>query len=281
MLESSFVHLPGIGPDTEERLWASGCVTWDDLEANLKSVFSEKKATKIMCALESSREAHQSGEFHYFQGLLKSPEMWRLVPAILSQKLSNRIAYLDIETTGLGFPPASQSTSIAVYFDGQLHLETDEARKWKLLREIQNEAKLLVTFNGGPFDLPFLRREFSLSLSQAHLDLRFWFAKLGYRGGLKKIQVQFPEVPQREFMDIDGFDAVRLWNMHLKGIPRALDTLLTYNAEDTIVLEQLMFCGLNMEAQKRTPLKLSTYELPQAPQIPTQVCPQVYQLLKG
>jgi len=281
MLENSFVHLPGIGPETEEKLWSLGLRTWDDLEANLTDVFSEKKASKILDALCGSREAHQASEFHYFQERLRSPEMWRLVPAILNQNLSHKIAYLDIETTGLGFPPQSHSTSIAILFDGQLHLEYDPARKFKLLKEIEREAKLLVTFNGGPFDLPFLRREFGLAFSQAHLDLRFWFARLDLRGGLKKIQKSFPQVPQRDYMDIDGFDAVRLWSMHSKGIPRALDTLLTYNAEDTVVLEQLMYCGLNIEAEKKSSLRLGTYSLPQAPKIPTRVCPEVYRLLRG
>lgn len=281
MLENSFVHLPGIGPETEERLWSSGLLTWDDLESNIKEIFSERKASKILDALEGSRQAHQSNEYHYFQERLKSPEMWRLVPSVLKQNLSRKIAYLDIETTGLGFPPQSHSTSIAVLFDGQLHLEYELDKKYKLLREIENEALLLVTFNGGPFDLPFLRREFGLSFAQAHLDLRFWFARLNHRGGLKRIQSSFPQIPQRDFMDIDGFDAVRLWSMHLNGIPNALDTLLTYNAEDTVVLEQLLFCGLNIEAERRPSLNLPIHTLPVAPKIPTQVCPHVYQLLRG
>jgi uncharacterized protein len=133
MLHHSFIHLPGIGSETEERLWASGCLTWDDLENNSRDLFSVKKSEKIKSALEASREAAQSGEFQYFQGKLKTPEMWRLAPALLDQNQSSKIAYLDIETTGLGFPPASHSTSIAVYFDGQLHLEYDPARKADLL----------------------------------------------------------------------------------------------------------------------------------------------------
>lgn len=280
MLLNSFVHLPGIGPETEERFWAQGLRTWDHLAQNCASLFGAKKAEKIALAIDECRSAFESAEFNYFQGRFKGAEMWRLLPAILDN-CPEKIAYLDIETTGLGFPPQCKSTTIAVLYGGQLFLEHDKARKDKLLREISEEAKCLVTFNGGTFDLPFLRREFRHDFRQAHVDLRFWMAKLGYRGGLKKIQQQFREVRQRESMDIDGFDAVRLWRLHERGVPNALDTLLTYNAEDTVVLEQLMYCGLNLEADRRPHLNLDSFEIPDTVSIPLEVCPIVYRMLRG
>lgn len=281
MLENSFIHLPGIGPETEERLWRNGLKSWDDLASNLGDLFTAKKAGQIAAAIEDSRAAHEACEYNYFQGRLKGSEMWRLLPALFKQKMSDQIAYLDIETTGLGFPPLSHSTTIAVLYEGRLHVVHDHQKKHELLREIDAKAKMLVTFNGGPFDLPFLRKEFGLPFSQAHLDLRFWFAKLNIRGGLKKIQQSFAQIPQREFIDIDGYDAVRLWAMHERGVERALETLMTYNAEDTVVLEQLVFCGLNIESEKRPHLMLPTYAHPASRVIPTRVCPHVYRLLRG
>ena len=48
---------------------------------------------------------------------------------------------------------------------------------------------LLVTFNGSQFDMPFLRAHFpTASLDHAHIDLRFVFHTLGYRGGLKEVE---------------------------------------------------------------------------------------------
>ena len=82
-------------------------------------------------------------------------------------------------------------------------------------------------------------------------------------------------------MDIDGFDAVRLWHMHEWGIENALETLLTYNAEDTVVLEQLVFTGLNLEAENKAHLRLETYQLPLPPPIPTRICPSVYKMLRA
>lgn len=281
MLHNSFVHLPGIGAETEKRFWEQGLHTWDHLEQNLSSVFGAKRAQQIAAALEESRAAAEALEFEYFQARFKGSEMWRLLPSLFTGKHGKKIAYLDIETTGLGFPPQCQSTTIAIYFDGQLHMEHDRARKLALLKEVEKSARLLVTFNGGTFDLPFLRREFKLELRQAHLDLRYWMAALGYRGGLKAIQKQFPEVRQRESMDIDGFDAVRLWKLHQRGVPNALETLLTYNAEDTVILEQLAYCGLNLESQARAHLQLGSFDMPECPEIPLEVCPLVYRMLRS
>jgi uncharacterized protein YprB with RNaseH-like and TPR domain len=280
MLQNSFVHLPGIGPETESRFWSEGLHTWDQLMANAGQVFSSKRAAQIISALEEARLAFESSEYSYFQGRLKGSEMWRVLPSML-EHCPRKIAYLDIETTGLGFPPQCKSTTIAVLYGGELFLEHDKRKQKRLLEELEAEAKGLVTFNGGTFDLPFLRREFQLELRQAHVDLRFWLAKLGHRGGLKKVQTQFPEVRQRESMDIDGYDAVRLWRLHERGVPNALETLLTYNAEDTVVLEQLVCCGLNLEAEARPHLKMKLQAMPAARSIPHEVCPLVYRMLRA
>src|SRR3972149_2982460 len=51
--------------------------------------------------------------------------------------------------------------------------------------------KVLVTFNGARFDLPFLRRAFPrMRLDQIHVDLLHPLRRLGYRGGLKAIARQ-------------------------------------------------------------------------------------------
>lgn len=281
MLENSFIHLPGIGADTEAKFWAQGLRTWEHLRESLSEVFSARKAELIGAALAESRAAIEAREFAYFQGRFKGAEMWRVLPAMLERDCGDRIAYLDIETTGLGFPPACKSTTIAVYYGGELFLEHEPARKRALLKEIDRHAKCLVTFNGGTFDLPFLRREFALDLRQAHVDLRYWMAKHGRRGGLKAIQKAFREVRQRESMDIDGFDAVRLWKLHERGVPNALETLLTYNAEDTVVLEQLVYCALEMERESLMHLKLKKFRAPRPPEIPHSICPLVYRMLRG
>lgn len=281
MIQHSFVHLPGIGPETERRFWRDGVQTWDDLEAGVDKFFGAKKALTIARALKECRSAHQAGELRYFQERFKSSDMWRLLPGFLASEEADNMAYLDIETTGLGFPPECASTTIAVLFRGKLEVEHVHERKRLLVKELERNARMFVTFNGSTFDLPFLRREFRVQLQQPHIDLRYWMSNLGRKGGLKAIQKTFREVPQRSSMDIDGFDAVRLWNLHRHAVPNALETLMTYNAEDTLVLEHLVYCGLNLEAERHSPLKLTRYTLPKKRHIPYRVCANVYQMLRS
>jgi hypothetical protein len=83
-------------------------------------------------------------------------------------------------------------------------------------------------------------------------------------------------------MDIDGFDAVRLWRMHKRGVPRALETLMTYNAEDSLVLQPLMHIAFERELSRHTHLPLRSLEAPPPlPAIGTDVCSYVYSLLRG
>ena len=156
----------------------------------------------------------------------------------------DEIAFLDIETNGLYLPPSSNSTTITFYFRGQLYQEHEHRRKEALLHKIHAEAAIYCTYFGEVFDLPFLRREFHLPLLKPHLDLCFWLKRLGYNGGLKKVEKSFDDIPRRQSLDIGGLDAVRLWEFHQRGVSGALDTLLTYNAEDTIVLESLLSEGI-------------------------------------
>lgn len=277
MITHSFIHLPGIGEGTERKLWEKGVRSWDDLESSLNDVFGKKKAETLKLCLDESRAALEKQHLKYFAEKMKSAHVWRLV-----HPCSDSIAYLDIETTGLGFPPQSHSTTIAVLFKGEIMVEHDPAKKLALLQRLEAEAKMIVTFNGLCFDLPFLRRETGLEFKMPHVDLRVWFRRHGLGGGLKAIQKNFPNVHQRASMDIDGFDAVRLWKMHKRGVPRALETLMTYNAEDSLVLEPLLYVAYEKEKDQQPHFTLA--DLPLAKPLPslnTEVCVKVYRALRG
>jgi len=56
-----------------------------------------------------------------------------------------------------------------------------------------------------------------------------------------------------DLSDIDGFFAVLLWDEYQRtGDQKALDTLLAYNIQDTVTLENLMVTAFNMKL-RRTP----------------------------
>ena len=89
----------------------------------------------------------------------------------------------------------------------------------------------LVTFNGSQFDVPFLRAHFPQArLDQAHFDLRFALASLGYRGGLKAVERNLGVSRDPEIQGVDGFEAVRLWYRYQRG-----DRRLSGNWRSTIL----------------------------------------------
>ena len=56
-----------------------------------------------------------------------------------------------------------------------------------------------------------------------------------------------------DLSDINGFFAVLLWDEYRRtGEQKALDTLLAYNIQDTVTLENLMVTAYNMKL-KETP----------------------------
>lgn len=100
--------------------------------------------------------------------------------------------------------------------------------------------KLIVTFNGASFDLPFLRKEFGeLPAGFAHVDLRWVLARLGFKGGLKKIEHATGLARRGGLSDLDGRHAVVMWEMAQQGEDEALQTLIRYNAEDVASLPLL------------------------------------------
>jgi uncharacterized protein YprB with RNaseH-like and TPR domain len=80
--------------------------------------------------------------------------------------------------------------------------------------------------------------------------LRYILYSLGFKGGLKGCERQL-EMDRGDLSDIDGFFAVLLWEEYQKtGDPKALETLLSYNVQDTINLEALMLAGYNMKLKE-------------------------------
>ena len=59
------------------------------------------------------------------------------------------------------------------------------------------------------------------------------------------------KIDRGDLKDIDGFFAVLLWDAYQRsGDQRALDTLLAYNIQDTVTLENLMVMAYNRKLQQ-------------------------------
>jgi hypothetical protein len=261
MLKRTFQHLHGIGEKTEKRLWAGGITSWEEfLDFPRPAVLSPWHHDLACGELEDSLRALERRDAHYFAEKLSAQLYWRLYP-----EFGQRIAYLDIETTGVA-AGMSAITVIGLY-DGERPSVYVQGRNLSCFAEAIEEFTLLVTYNGKLFDLPFIRRELGLSLGQAHIDLRYPLAALGYKGGLKKIERSLGLEREGLIALLDGWCAVLLWQYHQRGETGALETLLRYNLEDVIHLPQLLAVVYNTRIQ-RLPFVLPPIEPPPCPVIP-------------
>jgi len=67
-------------------------------------------------------------------------------------------------------------------------------------------------------------------------------------GGLRNCEKQLG-MERGDLAGVDGFLAVHLWDRHQrKGDPKALESLLAYNVQDTLHLEHLLVTAYNLKA---------------------------------
>jgi len=236
LLEHTFIHISGIGPKTEQRLWQRDILTWEAfLIHGDKGLFSPARHAYVRRNIEASIENRDN--MHFFQARLSSAHMWRVF-----DRFHDRAVYLDIETSG-GGGDQEEITVIGLYdglsvqtFVNGINLNDFEAAVARY--------DLVITFNGSQFDLPVIRRHFPhIALPPAHIDLRFLLKRLGYGGGLKAIEKRFGLARDGEIDGLNGYHAVLLWNAYTWGDQGALDRLIQYNTADIVHLKPLMKKG--------------------------------------
>lgn len=179
--------------------------------------------------LEESERALASGDHQFFQRALGLREAWRAFAAF-----RDRCVYLDIETDG------ATVTTIGL-FDGTNFTCLIKGENLENFRDEISRYSMIATFCGGSFDLPILQRAFGgLQFDQIHLDLHPLLRKLGYRGGLKRIERDLGISRPADVEGLSGYDAIILWRRY-RGLrdERALERLIAYNREDCVNLECL------------------------------------------
>ncbi|WP_435196023.1 ribonuclease H-like domain-containing protein [Natronomonas sp. EA1] len=227
-IENSFIPVRGVGEGTERKLWRQGVTHWDAFDP---SAVGAKTGERIQDFIDAGREALDTGDARFFGERFPSNERWRLY-----ENFRDEAVFFDIETTGLS---ADRDVVTTVSFhqgDETTTLVRDDDLTRERVADLL-DAPLLLTFNGASFDIPFLEQSFDLSLDAPHLDLMYPAKRVGLSGGLKAIE---PEVGiERDRPDISGMDAVRLWREHERGVDGSLETLISYNREDTVNLRTL------------------------------------------
>jgi len=195
MLQNTFIHIQSIGAITEQRLWESGLRDWDAFTDDISIPLSGKRKFLLQKGIEESRQHLYQNNPVYFSKCLPANQSWRFFP-----EFRNSIAYLDIETTGLDRHYHS-ITTIALYDGESVQTYVQGQNLEDFIEDIQ-KYKVIVTYNGKSFDIPFIEHFFNIKLGQAHIDLRYILYSLGFRGGLKGCERQLGM--DRGDLSVDG-----------------------------------------------------------------------------
>jgi uncharacterized protein YprB with RNaseH-like and TPR domain len=234
MLSNTYVHIQSIGATTEQKIWKSGISCWEDYVKNHNILKLPRiKKRLLLSGVEESIEQLSIGNHLFFARRLPVSLQWRAY-----RNFKENTAYVDIETTGLSFQ--SDSITLIGVYNGK---EIKTYIRGINIDEVQEELaryKQLITFNGARFDLPFIEHEFPGTINHLHIDLLYPLRKIGYRGGLKRIESMLGLRRSHETRGISGFDAVRLWNDYKRGKEDSLDILIKYNTEDVTNLEKII-----------------------------------------
>lgn len=261
MLRNTFCHVPGIGLRTEQRLWSSGIISWDDLSLTTDIPLPPVKAHALKAFVDASTRALHEKNPYYFGDLLPVNERWRLFP-----EFRDSTVYLDIETTGLG-SLENYITTIALYDGKKISWYVHNRNLDDFERDMQ-QYTCVVTYNGRCFDLPFIKSYLEYAIEHVHIDLRFVLRSLGFSGGLKGCE-RMIGLDRKELDGVDGYCAVLLWDEYLRNNnERALETLLAYNIMDVVNLEFLMVSAYNLKLNATPFAGTHALPLPLPPKVP-------------
>ena len=273
MLQHTFSHITGIGPKIEKNLWFAGVTSWQKWQPPSPVRISANSSTQASSTIEASYAALNDNDPFFFTSRLAANESWRIF-----SDFRHSTAYLDIETTGL--TDFADITTIALYNGQEIFTYVNGRNLDDFIDDIQ-KYKVIVSYNGKSFDVPFIERYFGITLNHAQIDLRYILAKLGFKGGLKGCEKQLG-LSRGNLDGVDGYFAVLLWQEYKKtGNERALETLLAYNIEDTVNLERLAVEAYNRNVMLTPFSNHLVLDWPQLPSSPYSADNKIVDQLKG
>ena len=177
-----------------------------------------------------------------------------------------RPCILDIEATGLD-PSRCKVCLVALLVQTETGIRITQFLAENPYEEIRvldavvehlkdEDIRLLITFNGQAYDIPFLNRRLEMNFSDSHIDLfdfdLYRFLRKGTdlkdRAGSmsqKSIENYYGIYSDRKDT-ITGRESVTLFNEYsLTGNPIIEKIILTHNREDVLQLHRLMFLSMD------------------------------------
>jgi uncharacterized protein YprB with RNaseH-like and TPR domain len=236
MLRATFQLVPGLGQRRERRLWQARVLDWTQFSDGAPALGPALRAP-LGEAIARAEVALAAGDLEALAAALPAREHWRLFGAF-----PDRALYLDIETG----PEDEDGITAVGLLDQRGPRVLLAGRDLAELPEAIPRSCLLVTFNGGSFDLPVLERAFpGWRRPAAHVDLRTVLGWLGLHGGLKAIEEQTGIGRPARLRGLGGAAAAWLWRHGARGNREALRLFAEYNLYDTVNLRTLMALAHN------------------------------------
>lgn len=237
MIQSSFVFLERVKRGIEENLWQQGINSWDSFLAvsKVRGLSSSRKKYYDRKLIEA-RKALYNFDSSYFKKLLPQSEYYRLYDFFKED-----CVFLDIETTGLDF--RNDDITVIGLFDG---IDAKTMIKginfdYKILKNELKNYKLMVTFNGSSFDVPFISKKYpDLLPNVPNFDVKSVTDRLNLKGGLKEIEKTLGIKRNEIVENMYGGDALTLWRTYrATGDDYYLKLLVEYNEEDVVNLKKI------------------------------------------
>ena len=239
MLKRSFILISGVGAKRELAIWRAGVESWEDFIQKGQALLPRSVFNLGLPVVKRSLQALAAPNgLAVLAGMLPSAEHWRFWPQY------NRVAYLDIETGG--DPGEWGGITMVGIYDGETVQQYVAGDNIHELDQAMRGYDIVCTFAGSTFDIPVLKSVFNnLYVPPVHIDLRWVLKRVGYNGGLKRIEKTLGIQRPDEVDGLSGLDAVRLWAEHQTGDEAALATLKQYNAWDVLSLKPLLEIAVN------------------------------------
>jgi len=236
MIRQSYIFLDRTGKKGEENIWKQGIKNWDDFlnASTIKSISKKSKAYYDRQIRAAEKELYNQNS-RYFSDILPLVEHWRLY-----NFFKDEAVFLDIETTGLGKDDDIIMVGLFDGVDTKLMIRGFNL-DFRLLKQALTRYKLIVTFNGATFDLPFINKRYLGTVPDIpHIDLRPLCQRVGLTGGLKMIEKQLGIKRNPLIEKMYGGDVYRLWRMYrASGDEHYLNLLVEYNEDDCINLKKI------------------------------------------
>jgi hypothetical protein len=250
MITNSYIFLERVNSLTERSFWKQGIHYWDDFldKPKIKGLSNQRKNYYDRKIREAKHNLYSLNSY-YFNDKLPQSENWRLYDFFKEDAV-----FLDIETTGL---ERHDQVVVIGLFDG-INMKTMvkgiNLNFFALKKEL-SRYKLIVTFNGASFDIPFLRKRYpDLIPKMPVFDVKTACQRAGLTGGLKEIEKKLGIKRNDIIQKFYGGDPVCLWRMFkATGDEYYLKLLVEYNEEDVVNLKKVAEVAIKRLRQKIFP----------------------------